>query len=353
MRECRNRPPRPRPRPRPRRWRRWRPTLAALLLLACTADPDDPADAAPPDAAPAPDAHEADAGRPDASATDAALSDAAPTSVCAPLGDDVEASLNVEMIPVGEAPTNPGLCMDGALHRLDGRARVVSVSPWAIALQFPDTDPAMDVSTRGVFAFQVARVRAVEGPPATCPVEARPSDAPPVVTVSTDPPLPPLAVYTSIDFGVIARAEPGEVLIDSELGCRADGSPGRGITRVTMRGEFGDLGLRAGDAGMISFGAWAREGAPPKQVVAIAAGTGPGMPPDRGHRKRERRWHARRHTLRGAAGGRPVLRADRPRREARRSGRLPARGTGRGTRRGAVPPRAAARRSVTPPPAPD
>lgn len=141
----------PSPRLRSRRSTAWCHAAATLLLLACTADADDPADAAPPDAAPAPDAHEADAGQTDASATDAALPDAAPAPVCAPLGHDVDASLNVDMAPIGEVPANPGLCMDGALHRLDGRARVVSVSPRAIALQFPDTDPPMDAFLQGSF----------------------------------------------------------------------------------------------------------------------------------------------------------------------------------------------------------
>lgn len=132
--------------PHLRHSRAWRPALAALLLFACTADADDPADAASP-----PDAHEADAAPSDAVLNDAAPPDAAPTPVCAPLGYAVDASLNVDMAPVGEAPPDPGLCMDGVLHRLDGRARVVSVAPRAIALQFPDTDPPMDASLRGSF----------------------------------------------------------------------------------------------------------------------------------------------------------------------------------------------------------
>lgn len=133
--------------PHLRRSPEWRHALATVLLLACTANADDPADAAPP-----PDAHEADAApAPDANPTDAALPDAAPAPECVPLGHDVDASLSVDMAPVGEALSNPGLCMDGALHRLDGRARVVSVSSQAIALQFPDTDPPMDASIQGSF----------------------------------------------------------------------------------------------------------------------------------------------------------------------------------------------------------
>lgn len=58
------------PSPHLRRSPAWRHALATRLVLACTAD--------------------------------AALPDAAPAPECVPLGRDVDASLSVDMAPVGE-----------------------------------------------------------------------------------------------------------------------------------------------------------------------------------------------------------------------------------------------------------